>query len=282
MTGVLRYEPIIEGKKICKKCRVSKEVETNFSYHKTHKCYSGKCIACFNEERRLLRPIKSGRRENSIYIRQKECIKCNITKDVNINNFRKQAGSFSKVCKVCSDSNTLSKREKKLNIGNLPFDSIKNCIICKEDKLISEFSFSKAIGYYSSYCKTCDVNRKQERVNNMSDDEKEILLKKQREWHYNNKEKSSLTKYRKFDFNRNFQNDLSEEYIKEALEKSCSYCGFPSTGLDRIDNNLGHTQSNCIPCCWECNTARMNNFSYNEMLIIGKAIKEVKLKRVQE
>ncbi len=36
---------------------------------------------------------------------------------------------------------------------------------------------------------------------------------------------------------------------------------------------------NCIPCCKECNVARMNNFTHEEMLIIGQAIKAVKENR---
>lgn len=48
---------------------------------------------------------------------------------------------------------------------------------------------------------------------------------------------------------------------------------------DRIDNNIGHTKLNVVPCCYTCNTARNNNFTHNEMFILGETIKQIKLNR---
>lgn len=70
---------------------------------------------------------------------------------------------------------------------------------------------------------------------------------------------------------------LSDWMIDNIIKKPCVHCGDTNRiGCDRIDNNKGHTKDNVVPCCYECNCARNNNFSYNEMLIIGKAIKNVK------
>ena len=49
--------------------------------------------------------------------------------------------------------------------------------------------------------------------------------------------------------------------------------------IDRIDNNKGHEINNVVPCCYECNVARGNNFSFEEMKLLGKTIKLIKLKR---
>ena len=68
--------------------------------------------------------------------------------------------------------------------------------------------------------------------------------------------------------------------INNILTKPCVYCGDTyRIGCDRIDNSKGHTKDNVVPCCIECNTAKNNYFSYEEMRILGKTIAEIKAKR---
>lgn len=68
--------------------------------------------------------------------------------------------------------------------------------------------------------------------------------------------------------------------IDNILSQKCVYCGDDQRiGCDRIDNSKGHTKDNVVPCCIECNTARNNNFSFDEMKIIGATIRQVKLGR---
>lgn len=69
-------------------------------------------------------------------------------------------------------------------------------------------------------------------------------------------------------------------FIKNIMTKPCYYCGDTHrVGGDRIDNSKGHTKDNIIPCCYDCNCARNNNFTVEEMKIIGEAIREVKKNR---
>ena len=54
--------------------------------------------------------------------------------------------------------------------------------------------------------------------------------------------------------------DLTTEWVLGHIVKSsCVYCGesdYLKLGCDRIDNNLPHTQENCVCACWDCNNDR--------------------------
>lgn len=48
--------------------------------------------------------------------------------------------------------------------------------------------------------------------------------------------------------------DLTLEYITHFLwKKPCHYCGDEALGIDRVDNTVGYTPGNSVPCCKTCN-----------------------------
>lgn len=67
---------------------------------------------------------------------------------------------------------------------------------------------------------------------------------------------------------RNLPFEISKDFFKTISKRNCHYCGqkpnsvahyngtngdYIYNGIDRMDNNVGYTTNNCIPCCEECN-----------------------------
>lgn len=75
--------------------------------------------------------------------------------------------------------------------------------------------------------------------------------------------------------------DMDIDYmLNNIIRKPCVYCGDTRrVGADRIDSSKGHTKDNVVPCCVECNQVKGDMFSYEEMLVLGKTIREIKEKR---
>lgn len=94
-----------------------------------------------------------------------------------------------------------------------------------------------------------------------------------------NKASKMISQYRVTDRRLGYDtNDLTIEYMLEnVFGNTCVYCGDDKRiGLDRVCNNKSHDIENVVPCCYECNVARNNNFTHDEMKIIGKTIAKIK------
>ena len=88
---------------------------------------------------------------------------------------------------------------------------------------------------------------------------------------------------------RKISYDLSYDEFASIINEPCVYCGdanenilkkakyedFPYTGIDRIDNNIGYTKKNTVPCCEFCNRAKLNrteDYFKNKIIKIAKGI----------
>lgn len=96
-----------------------------------------------------------------------------------------------------------------------------------------------------------------------------------------------LTAYKKSARTRALAWLLTDADVFALAAQGCHYCGAPPTGqyrpanagseestrlgiflnngIDRVDNGLGYTKDNCVPCCKPCNYAK-SNWPYDEFL----------------
>lgn len=169
-------------------------------------------------------------------------------------------------------------------------DVYRMCKVCKESKQLNlEFYYRPSHNHYSGFCKDCHNRRRKLEYAGLPIPPEYDILKQE-----NNKQKKVFQgkpwrktrfanrkrlDYKSVDKKKGRVSDLTVDYINHALNSGCHYCGFKPSGLDRIDQNLGHIIGNCVPACFDCNTARNNNFSYEEMIEIGKTIRKLKIAR---
>lgn len=60
---------------------------------------------------------------------------------------------------------------------------------------------------------------------------------------------------------RGIHRDLTEDDLRQLFEEVCFFCGAAppedkSWGIDRLQNKIGYTYDNCVPCCQVCNFAK--------------------------
>jgi hypothetical protein len=86
--------------------------------------------------------------------------------------------------------------------------------------------------------------------------------------------------------NKYQDDDLSFDDFYLLSRQPCDYCGrfphrtrqlkkgqhgtFTYNGLDRIDSTKGHTISNVVPCCWDCNYMKGNRTREEFLLHIDR------------
>lgn len=73
---------------------------------------------------------------------------------------------------------------------------------------------------------------------------------------------------------RKYEYKLTDEQFSKLIKLPCYYCGVDSSliwtndkkiikeesfkynGIDRLNNNIGYIEENCVPCCKQCNYAK--------------------------
>lgn len=90
--------------------------------------------------------------------------------------------------------------------------------------------------------------------------------------------KGYYNKYKKWAKKRNHNFELTLEVFESYWQNNCSYCGdkIDTIGLDRVDNNLGYTLENIVPCCYVCNRMKQELSFNNWINKMKKILKKVK------
>jgi hypothetical protein len=82
---------------------------------------------------------------------------------------------------------------------------------------------------------------------------------------------------RKSDLRNGREHSLGKEFVRECLSQPCVYCGETrlKMTLDRMDNKLGHIESNCVPCCVRCNYIR-RDMPYEAWVVFVGAVRKAR------
>ncbi len=71
--------------------------------------------------------------------------------------------------------------------------------------------------------------------------------------------------------------------LDNVFGEECDYCGAKELiGVDRIDNSIGHIETNCHPVCYRCNSIRGNHRTHGEMLEFRKLVDSIGFEKARE
>ena len=65
----------------------------------------------------------------------------------------------------------------------------------------------------------------------------------------------SPCKYCGLEYSKKIEDRQNESKKQKRLSDHVLECN----GIDRVDNNIGYTEENTVPCCEFCNRAKLNN-----------------------
>jgi hypothetical protein len=170
-----------------------------------------------------------------------------------------------------------------MNINPNNTETTRQCNRCNQvltataDFFISDKSRPLGLSYE---CRECHRERKRGRDNRsdrwgqMTDEQR--AKAKARNRRYLKTDKGRAVYLRKA-YERVDACDMTTEEVLAMIVQPCVHCGTTDIprGLDRIDNGKPHIKGNVAPSCAPCNFARGDRFTFDEMQIIGNAIRKV-------
>lgn len=152
---------------------------------------------------------------------------------------------------------------------------MKICKVCKRE-FPEEFFYLNRGKYRLNTCRKCLSKRSSELVISQR------KIKFSRRWYRRRFERLKESAKR---MNRKFELTLKDFLrLRTYKNEKCFYCG-TTTGLfsiDRFNNDEGYIFSNCVVACWQCNKIKSDDYTAEEMKIIGRALKKIDRARAQK
>lgn len=95
--------------------------------------------------------------------------------------------------------------------------------------------------------------------------------------------KGRFIRYQRDAKKRNFNFNISFENFTKITSNNCFYCGDFSEGknycgIDRVNSDLGYDITNCVSCCEQCNSMKLN-WTVEEFL---KKIEKIYIKHLKK
>lgn len=143
--------------------------------------------------------------------------------------------------------------------------SPQKCRVCSLEKPLSDFYGVR------TECKECVKARVSAYRKRVRGDRTNYVWLSRKLWKLKNRAKL-----------HNWSFDLDIDFVHWLYNEphACEYC--KEKGLstfDRKENTKGYTKDNLVVACYRCNYMKGNQFSYEDMLILGRALRKIDKKR---
>ena len=263
---------IMESKKVCKICGLEKPI---YDFGKKDKFkYRTECKVCYNQMRRDFNKLSEGEK-----LKVKEESKL------------REEKRLMKLKKKRDEKELEKETNKRLNHEKLviEYELRMNEKINKrktKNYLCRECGDTEVVNFYSTRknkCKKCLLLKPNTGYMNMSDEERGMVLQRQKKWVSNNIIRVRVESSKHRAIRKGLVFELTDEIIQQKLNEQEGKCyvskqpliikenNWYGLSLDRLDNNLGYTIDNTVLVTKFVNLSK-NNLSLDEYL---KLLKEV-------
>jgi hypothetical protein len=159
------------------------------------------------------------------------------------------------------------------------------CTKCLADNLSESDFDTNNKGSKYSYCKACRRDQRnlarRKRFQKPENKLKRSLVVKQKRQDPAKRANIIAIDSKASDKKFSREYDLTVDKIRELISQPCSYCEETELQMtiDRIDNAIGHTESNVVPACIRCNLIR-KAMPHSAWMCLVPGLKEARKKKL--